>query len=65
MTLLALQVPTRLLPHPIDGVLSIDHIAVPSTWTVTGTELHTAMRDGRRLSDHDAYVVEAMPPLVI
>ncbi len=62
LNLLELQVPTSLLPHHLDGVLSIDPIAVPCTWTVSDTELHPAVRDGSRLSDHDAYVVVATPP---
>ena len=52
-----LDVPTADLPHAIDSLLSIDHIAVP-----VGLRAHAsrvpAERGGRRLSDHDAYVVE-------
>ncbi|MFC7492756.1 MULTISPECIES: hypothetical protein [unclassified Nocardioides] len=51
---LGLDVPTALLPHRIEGLLSIDHIAVPS-----GTEVTEATAvDADSLSDHDAYVVE-------
>ncbi|MCY4726822.1 hypothetical protein NYO98_11090 [Nocardioides sp. STR2] len=55
---LGLVVPTTYLPHAIEGLLSIDHVAVPagsaaSTWRVV------ARRGGKRLSDHDAYVVDA------
>ena len=54
---LDLQVPTALLPHRIPDVLSIDHIAVPTTWQVS-----PATRvDATGLSDHDAYVVETRP----
>lgn len=49
-----LQVPTRTLRHRLPGCLSIDHVAVPATWTVTGAE----RVDATGLSDHDAYVVE-------
>ncbi len=54
---LRLEVPTTQLPHRIDGLLSIDHIAVPRGWSTSATRL-PAERDGKRLSDHDAYVVE-------
>ncbi|WP_347057399.1 endonuclease/exonuclease/phosphatase family protein [Blastococcus sp. HT6-30] len=58
VNLLGLQVPTAELPHRLDGLLSIDHIAVPTSWTV---------RDARRLdatglSDHDGYVVDVEVP---
>ena len=54
---LGLQVPTALLPHRLTDVLSIDHIAVPTTWQVS-----PATRvDATGLSDHDAYVVETRP----
>lgn len=53
-----LQVPTRELPHRIDGVASIDHIAVPrSASAVNATQVSAVGPDGR-LSDHDAYVVK-------
>ncbi|CAB4966618.1 unannotated protein [freshwater metagenome] len=54
---LDLSVPTADLPHPIDGLLSIDHVAVPRGTATTASRL-PAERDGTRLSDHDAYVVE-------
>jgi hypothetical protein len=57
-----LQVPTAEAPHRIDGLLSIDHIAVPSDWVVTSMARVAAEAQGRRLSDHDAYVVDAAPP---
>jgi endonuclease/exonuclease/phosphatase family metal-dependent hydrolase len=45
-------------PHAIDGLLSIDHIAVPAGARVGSCRRVAAVADGRRLSDHDAYVVE-------
>ena len=56
---LGLHVPTALLPHQIEGLLSIDHIAVPKAWVVSDTQRHRAFVDDTRISDHDAYVVEA------
>jgi hypothetical protein len=53
---LGLEVPTADLPHRIDGLLSIDHIAVPPRWSTSATRL-LAEHDGKRLSDHDAYTV--------
>ena len=58
---LGLQVPTADAPHQIDGLLSIDHLAVPMSWPVVGVEHHRAFVDGQRISDHDAYVVEVDP----
>lgn len=52
-----LDVPTAELPHRISGLLSIDHIAVPSGWAATARRV-VAEVDGVRLSDHDAYVVD-------
>lgn len=54
---LQLQIPTEHLPHRIDGLLSIDHIAVPAGGVVLAAERVVATADGKRLSDHDAYVV--------
>ncbi|MFC8501400.1 endonuclease/exonuclease/phosphatase family protein [Pedococcus sp. NPDC057267] len=54
---LELQVPTERLPHRIDGLLSIDHIAVPTRVHVLAAERVSAATDERRLSDHDAYVL--------
>jgi hypothetical protein len=50
---LDLQTPTTLLPHQMDGLLAIDHIAVPQTWRVLDASRHVATG----LSDHDAYTV--------
>lgn len=54
---LELQVPTQRLPHRIEGLLSIDHIAVPTGALVQAAERVAAATDDGRLSDHDAYVV--------
>lgn len=55
---LGLHAATTDAPHQIEGLLSIDHIAVPATWR-TRIEHHSALLNEGRLSDHDAYVVEA------
>jgi hypothetical protein len=54
---LDLTAPTHDSPHQIDGLLAIDHIAVPAGWT-TRVEHHSALLDDGRRSDHDAYVVD-------
>lgn len=54
---LNLSVVTAAAPHQIDGLLSIDHIAIPSTWGAR-VEHHAALLETGPLSDHDAYVVE-------
>jgi endonuclease/exonuclease/phosphatase family metal-dependent hydrolase len=56
--LLGLQVPTTDLAHAIHGLLSIDHIAVPAAAALTSAARVVASVEDRRLSDHDAYVVE-------
>lgn len=53
---LDLQVPTATL----DGCL--DHIAVPSRWSVGACSRLVARADDERLSAHDAYVVEVQRP---
>jgi hypothetical protein len=59
---LRLSVPTARLPHRLDGLLTIDHVAVPSSWHVITTERVPAVDGGgKRLSDHDAYVVDVEP----
>lgn len=55
---LALKVPTAELPHRLDPLLSIDHIAVPQDADVAHTRRLVAELDDVRLSDHDAYVVD-------
>ena len=56
---LDLQVPTSQLPHRIDGLLSIDHLAVPDSAAVSEARRVSALTGGGQLSDHDAYVVVA------
>jgi hypothetical protein len=51
---LGLQVPTALLEHKINGLLSIDHIAVPGDVVVKAAARH----DAGNLSDHSACVVD-------
>ena len=53
---LGLGAPTAELPHRIDGLLSIDHIAVAASRSASATRI-VAEHDGKRLSDHDVYVV--------
>ncbi|MCD4536081.1 endonuclease/exonuclease/phosphatase family protein [Nocardioides sp. cx-169] len=60
---LQLQVPTASSPHHLEGLLSIDHIAVPATWEVGVTERHRAFVGETRISDHDAYVVKVTSAL--
>jgi hypothetical protein len=52
-----MQVPTTVLGSE-RGFGSVNHIAVPESWTVMRVERHEAMSEGGRLSDHDAYVIE-------
>ena len=59
---LELRVPTASLPHQIEDLLSIDHIAVPKSWDVSATHRHRAFVGQTRISDHDAYVVDASNP---
>jgi hypothetical protein len=54
---LNLQIPTAELPHRIDALLSIDHIAVGRNQAVRGAQRIPA----QGMSDHDAYVVELEP----
>jgi hypothetical protein len=46
---------TEALPHRIGGLLSIDHIAIP-----TGAEASVSRVNAFGLSDHDAYVAEVL-----
>jgi hypothetical protein len=57
-----LTVATVTEPHAIDGLLSIDHIAVPQRWRVDSSRRVVAEAHGKRLSDHDAYVVKTTDP---
>jgi hypothetical protein len=52
-----LQVPTSVLGSE-HGSASVNHIAVPDSWKVMSVERHVASSGGKRLSDHDAYVVQ-------
>ncbi|NPC41049.1 endonuclease/exonuclease/phosphatase family protein [Nocardioides sp. zg-1230] len=56
---LGLVVPTSDLPHAIEGLLSIDHVAVPAGSDAVARRV-VAECDGKRLSDHDAYVVDTL-----
>lgn len=56
---LGLQVPTADAPHQIEDLLSIDHIAVPKSWLVGAAHRYRAFVSESRISDHDAYVVDA------
>jgi hypothetical protein len=57
---LGLDVVTAACPHRIEGLLSIDHIAVPRAWRTETPRRRSAVVRGGVLSDHDAYVVETM-----
>lgn len=52
-----LSIPTKSLGSATPGHRSIDHIAVPMAWDVVGAWSISANVQGRRLSDHNAYVV--------
>ena len=52
-----MRVPTAALPHHIGPLLSIDHIAHTSDLSVGRDSLQFKTRDGRRLSDHDGYLL--------
>lgn len=57
LKVLELQIPTKDLPHRINGAYTIDHIAVPKRWECSNaTRVSTA-----GLSDHDAYMIDATP----
>lgn len=58
---LDLDVVTSACPHRIEGLFSIDHIAVPRAWRVEAARRRSAIVRGAALSDHDAYVVETLP----
>ncbi|GGR53244.1 hypothetical protein J2S40_001416 [Nocardioides luteus] len=61
-TNLQLQVPTADAPHRLDGVSSIDHIAIPRAWTVTDVTAILARNGLSDLSDHSAYVIDVHQP---
>ena len=54
---LGLVVATAQLPHAIEGLLCIDHIAVSAGCPMSTSRI-VAEHDGNRLSDHDAYVAQ-------
>jgi hypothetical protein len=55
---LGLQLTTARASHQIEGLLSIDHIAIPTSWTVLELERHAASSKELKISDHDGYVIE-------
>ena len=57
---LGLLVPTTSLPGRHTTQMSIDHIAIPATWSVLDAQQFPVER---RLSDHDPYWVEVAPPI--
>jgi hypothetical protein len=53
-----MRVPTAGLPHRIEGLLSIDHIGLTEDLrSGDATRFRAESPDGRRLSDHDGYVL--------
>jgi len=52
-----MQVPTTVLGSE-RGFGSVNYIAVPVDRKIMRAERHEAMSGGKRLSDHDAYVVQ-------
>lgn len=56
-----LSVPTRSLGSASPEHRAIDHVAVPVAWDVSSVHRVKAIRSRRRLSDHDAYLVDAEP----
>ena len=55
---LGLVAATAGLPHPIAGLLSIDHVAVSSALEIVNAHRIDAAVGGQRLSDHGGYVVD-------
>lgn len=55
---LRLRAVTTEMPHQIDGLLSIDHLAIGPGLTASRAEHLVAAADGVRLSDHDAYLMD-------
>lgn len=58
-----LQAPTAGLTHQTPGHHTIDHVAVPESWSIHQVERVPAHSPSRSLSDHDIYVVDASPSL--
>lgn len=60
---LGLQPVTGHLDHRITSIKTIDHIAVPASWVPSRSAMEMPLSiEGRPLSDHAAYVVDASPP---
>ena len=57
---LGLEATTTELPHRIDGLFTIDHLAVPAGLHAQASRIDVS-HAGKRLSDHDMYVVEVDP----
>lgn len=59
-----LMAATSDLPHRLDDLFTIDHIAVvpQSAGILAVNRIEAAGADGRRLSDHDAYTVDLAAP---
>ncbi len=55
---LGLTVPTERLPHRLDGIATIDHVAVPIDTRVLSSARVAADAQGWELSDHDVYIIE-------
>ena len=52
-----LSVPTSTLGSASKGHRAIDHVSVPIDWDVRAACRVAAQTGGRRLTDHDAYVI--------
>lgn len=59
---LQLRAVTVELAHRIDGLRTIDHIAVPERAGLRAVRRIDMAADSKPLSDHDAYIVEAVLP---
>ena len=55
---LRLQVPTKALPHHLEGLRSIDHLALADRIPLSAMGRVEASVGGTRLSDHDLYWIE-------
>lgn len=59
LRVLGAELLTASQPHRLDGLSTIDHLAVPMGTRLTGTPRRLSMQSGgRHLSDHDAYVAD-------
>lgn len=60
---LDLQVPTWHMPALIEAHPAIDHLAIPKSWTMLApVTVSRPQQEGRFLSDHALYIVEANAP---